>query len=246
MSAYQSLTNYSGTLYGRPHYEGIEYDWEVPDNLVVGSPGGVSTIHHHYTKGFDGRGNTSSDVFAGQGERYNAGVYGNIYQTGQEAGQHMGYYSAAPDYQFWQNEEPSQAAYSTSVAADWAPSMTTYGQPGAYETTPIENYTPEIEDSDYELFEPADGAAEGQSDVVEQTTVAIPTVAPWILFLFFILAFIAFDFWAEAGHLFIRQKLHSGEAPSWQQALLYAIIITAIFAFILWISGIPITEFETL
>ena len=67
MINYQTLSKYSGSLYGRPEYDGIEYDWEVPDNLVVGSPGGVSSIHHHYTKGFNGRGNTSSDIYAGQG-----------------------------------------------------------------------------------------------------------------------------------------------------------------------------------
>ena len=120
MADYQTLDKFSGNLYGEPRYEGLEYDFEVPDNLVVGSPGGVDTIHHHWTKGFNGRGNASSDIYAGQGERYNAGVFGNLYNTGQEAGQSMGYYPAAPDYQFWQNQEPQQYSHSQSPSSMWA------------------------------------------------------------------------------------------------------------------------------
>lgn len=328
MANYQQLSKYSGSLYGRPQYDGIEYDWEVPDNLIVGSPGGVSTIHHHYTKGFDGRGNTSSDVYAGQGQRYNAGVYGNMYQIGQEAGQNMGYYPAAPDYQFWQNQEPSQFSYTHSEAATWVPNMRIYGQPGAYQGAPgvqkkvpitephpmaVERYVsgglygfpqppahgyegysngggppggyeddydddgsfgPSVEmfegeddgGGDFELLQPADvppppiqkqlQQIDDQLDTIEdnQKSMAqkakdvflIPTIAPWMLFLFFLLAFIAFDFWAEAGHLFIRQRLHGGATPTWKQALFYAIVITAIFALAIWLAGVPVTTFETL
>jgi hypothetical protein len=45
---YQELHRYKGSLYGRPEYNGIEYDFEVPDNLVTASPkcnnrdGGIS------------------------------------------------------------------------------------------------------------------------------------------------------------------------------------------------------------
>ena len=282
---HQSLSKYSGSLYGRPTYEGIEYDWEVPDDKVIGSPGGVSSVHHHYTKGFNGRGNTSSDVYAGQGERYNSGVYGSLYQTGQEAGQAMGMYPAAPDYQFWQNEEPSQYSYTHGQAATWAPSMKIYSQPGAYEGPPgknqkkgpvtqhpggVEKYvsgglyvedSPEIEG--YETMAEIDDGPEGgnfeliePADIEEQYTpqemavekdklLVIPVLSPWMMFLFFILAFVAFDFWAEAGHLFIRQKMHAGGAPTWKQAVLYAMVVTIIFIFIIWMAGIPISNFES-
>jgi len=105
------MSNYIGSLYGQPNYDGVAYDWEIPDNLVLASPGGVSSVHHHWTKGFNGIGNTSSDIYAGQAQRYNAGVYGNLYQTGQTSSQFMGYYPKAPDYQFWQNQSPQQFSY---------------------------------------------------------------------------------------------------------------------------------------
>jgi hypothetical protein len=145
---YQGFSNYDGTLaggkensyvdtlYGNPTYRGIEYDWEVPDDMVVGSPGGVSSIQHHYTHGFYGRGNTSSDIYAGQGQRYNSGLYGNMYQTGQSGGQGMGYYPDAPDYQYWQNYEPSQFDYTNSTANEYTPFMTDYGNPGSFQNPP--------------------------------------------------------------------------------------------------------------
>nr|QBK86549.1 MAG: uncharacterized protein LCMAC102_03440 [Marseillevirus LCMAC102] len=261
---YQTLEKYSGSLYGRPQYEGIEYDWEVPDNLVVGSPGGVDTIHHHYTKGFNGRGNTSSDVYAGQGQRYNAGVFGSLYQTGQEAGQSMGYYPAAPDYQFWQNQEPQQYAYSHGEASTWAPSMKIYEDPGAYETQPGEYQKKTLEkqegfqheETDFELIEQSDvtplqnqirTVEINQEEIEQKQKMVISTnISPWLLFLFFLLAFVVFDFWTEAGHSFIRHQLHKGDYPSWTRAVLYAGIITVIFGLVIYLAGVPVTTFETL
>ena len=105
MNAYQKLTQFSGSLYNDPDpsYRGIEYDFEVPDNLVIASPGGVDSVRHHYTKGFYGRGNTSSDVYAGQQNRYISGEYGNLYHPGHGAAQAQGFYGNAPDSKWWMN-----------------------------------------------------------------------------------------------------------------------------------------------
>lgn len=86
-SGYQHLQKYKGSLYGGVNYSGIEYDYEVPDNLVVSSPGGVSGIHHHYTKGMYSDQSSTQDIHAGNGnaDGYPYGEYGNIYQAGQTA-----------------------------------------------------------------------------------------------------------------------------------------------------------------
>lgn len=281
---YQTISQYSGTLYGQPEYQGLEYDWESPINQVIGSPGGVSTIHHHWTHGFNGRGNTSSDIYAGQGARYIAGVYGNLYQTGQEAGQYMGYYPAAPDTQYWQNQEPQQYSYSDSQASMWAPDMKIYGEPGSYQTTPqdvtalhygpnyagtqkksIEGY--ESSDADFEWIEQSDGGGEiggpeweldgnpdGALGPIEEytattardgTTIILPTIKPWVLFLFFILAFIAFDLWAQATHLFVKQHFHGGAEPPWKRALIYAVVATLLFMLVIYLAGVPLATFES-
>lgn len=280
--AYQSMSKYDGTLsghqdksyestlYGTPEWRGVEYDWEVPANGVVGSPGGVSTIHHHPTHGFNGRGNTSYDIYAGQGERYNSGVYGNLYQSGQESSQAY-YGNPPPDYQYWQNSEPSQFSYTHSQEATFAPSMKMYGEPGSFETTPIEseyqmgtkdsqkkspvdkieNYTSSSNDKSFggdDGFELLDRGPETQSHPdkgeIEQETGELclgTTVPPWQLFLFLVLAFVVVDFWAESGLLFVRQRFHGGRDPSWQRSVLYSVAVTIIFAIIVWFAGYPVS-----
>lgn len=233
MTDYQSLSKYSGTLYGQPRYNGISYSWEVPDNLVVGSPGGVDSVRHHWTKGFNGRGNTSSDIYAGQGPRYISGVYGNLYQQGQEAGQHMGYYPAAPDYQHWQNQEPQEYDYSTSVSSLWDPVMTKYGEPGSYMEDPkkkevIEDYTP---NEDFELVEPSD------DDVPQSSNIAI-------IFVVLLVLFIVCYFWSQSGFLFVKQYLHNGKTPQWTRMIFYSIILTILFAILFYFSGVSSTTFE--
>ncbi len=176
-SSHQSLQNYTGSLQGDVRYSGIEYDYEVPDNLVVSSPGGVSSIHHHYTKGFYGRGDASADIYGGQGQRYNSGIYGNLYNSGQTAPQHMGYYSSAPDYQFWQNEQPQQYSVPQGQSGNipggptsfggggslWAPAMQLYGQS---KKSPTNEYYLGEED-DYETFEYDQNQTEGDIEFLE-------------------------------------------------------------------------------
>lgn len=84
-STHQYLREYNGKLQGHPSYFGIEYDYEVPDDSVVASPGGVSSTQHHYTKGFYGLGSSEGDLYAGEGNIYESGEYGNIYSKGQTA-----------------------------------------------------------------------------------------------------------------------------------------------------------------
>jgi len=249
MANYQQLSKYSGSLYGVPKYEGIEYDWEVPDNQVIGTPGGVSSVHHHWTKGFNGRGNTSSDIYAGQGPRYISGIYGNLYNTGQEAGQHMGYYGAAPDYKFWENQTPQQDEYSSSVSSMWDPDMKTYGEPGSYMSIP--------DDSDYKKKDLVEGYQSAvptgddfdlveQSDVYpqENDSVISANISPWILFIVLLILFLVFFFWSQSGFLFVKQYIHKGRTPSWQRMLIYSVVLTVLFGIVFYLSGIGSATFE--
>lgn len=245
---YQNLNNYTGELYGQPQYKNAEYDWEVADNLLVGSPGGVSTIHHHYTKGFNGRGNTSSDVYAGQGQRYLSGEYGSLYQTGQTASQAQGYYPAAPDYQFWQNQTPQQYDYDQSVSNMWDPSMKSYSQPGAYQSEPqkkVEGYQNPSEEGDYEMMDGPDSSRIA-SEIADSITDLKPklTINPWMMFILFLISFIVFAFWSETGLLFVKQKFHGSGELKWQRMVIYSSVITAVFIFVIFMSGVPIATFE--
>lgn len=269
MTNYQSLQSYNGSLYGEPRYQGLEYDWEVPDNQIVASPGGTSSVHHHWTKGFYGAGNQSADWYAGQGDRYISGEYGNMYQSGQTATQDQGYYTAAPDYQYWQNEPPPQYSLggeqytpalsnvrdglytfnttpkSLKLSSPPSAPSTLYGDGGG-----VENF-----DHDFELLDPSDEKKSTPPDqkilsgvkVVEdevKKTVRLSKISPLLLFLFFILAFTAFDFWSQFTKSFIKQHMHKGEHPSWKHYLLYAIVFTGLFVLIVWMMDVPLVTFE--
>jgi len=240
MANHQRLTGYSGSLYGEPHYQGIEYDWEVPDDMVVGSPGGVSTIHHHYTKGFYGRGETSSDVYAGQQQRYNAGEFGNLYQSGQTASQAMGYYPAAPDYQYWQNEEPQQ--YSQSQQPNTMPlpgSPVLHGFPAqaTFKKGSKEGF--EIDPS-FELIDSDVSPIESMPDSSEMSIQTKMNI--WALLGIAFVIFIVFCLWAKAGDRFLIQYLHAGKRPSWQRLVLYAMGGTVILMIILHFAGVRLSS----
>lgn len=249
---YQNLNSYAGSLYGEPSYQGVEYSYDVPDNLVVGSPGGVSAVYHDWTNGLYGRGNTSSDIYAGQQDRYISGNYGSMYNTGQSAGDAMGYYTAPPDYQYWQNEVPQQYSYSKS-SASIGPTAGMSTQKKAH----IEGYESGLGD-DFDLIEGADDlgnelSMEDEIEIIGKDVASIKSTLktdsatpPWVIFLFLILLFIAFDFWAEAGHRFISQRFHDGGVPTWERSVLYAVGVTAIFVLIIWMVGVPITTFESI
>lgn len=88
---YQTFSSYDGSVTGKfkpkaKRYDGVEYSPDVPDDVIVGSPGGVSSVHHHWTHGFYGAGASSSDVFGNQGRAYIRGEHGNIYRPGRGAG----------------------------------------------------------------------------------------------------------------------------------------------------------------
>jgi len=93
---------------GQPTTENGEFDWNVADNQVVTSPGGLDSVHHHYTKGFYGSGGASWDKFGHQPPRYLSGVYGNLYNTGPSATDQMGYYPPMQpnEPKYWENQSP--------------------------------------------------------------------------------------------------------------------------------------------
>lgn len=240
-NSYQQMSNYKGSLYGTPEYNGIEYDWSVPDNLVVGSPGGTYSVDHHYTKGFYGRGETSGDIYAGEQQRYISGNYGNLYNTGQSAIDDMGYYSQPPDYRFWDNMTPLSTDMNMTPGQDPYPGPFTTYDFGPNKKK-VENYS---NDESFELIEPAD-TENYEHNLASERLVIKSSVSPWLLFLLFLMAFIAFDFWATAGHSFIEEKLLKGNKPNWIQTALLALFITIVFLLIIYFTGVPLTQFETL
>ena len=92
MTTHQKLSEYTGGLYISPKPPASTYGIEGSD-FVVGTGGGLSSIHHHPTQGFYGAGNMSYDIYAGQPPHNLQGIDGNAYAKGETSTQTRGYYS---------------------------------------------------------------------------------------------------------------------------------------------------------
>lgn len=194
MRNYQELHRYKGSLYGRPEYNGIEYDFEVPDNMVVASPGGVSTTQHHWTKGLYGAPSSTRDIYGGDGYRYQYGEFGNLYQVGQNATTEMGVFPYPPDQMYTQNQSTPHIDNFTKV-----PGMELINSPDTQEVKKIEGLG---------------GKTKAKHNVV--------IAHPFLFLLLIVLLYTALDLAVTAGESFIAERLHSGKTPTWKWLLLYA------------------------
>lgn len=82
--SYQDLQAYHGSIYGPTRYNGIEYNNELADSLVLGSPGGVDSISGHYSGGFYSYKSSSADIYQND-ERYISGVFGDLYSPNYDS-----------------------------------------------------------------------------------------------------------------------------------------------------------------
>lgn len=95
-----------------------------------------------------------------------------------------------------------------------------------------------------EILDPPDLSEDNSTKFNQQYQRPEMKVSPWILLVLFLVAFIAFDFWAKAGHRFISQQFHKGFDPDWKSTALYASIITAAFIIIILLTDVPLIKFE--
>lgn len=215
---YLTLNRYDGSI------TGLQDTPAGPNDIV--SPGGLATIQHHWSQGMGGIGDRTPDVFAGTGERYPSGIYGNLYHPDSHGSVHERHYGPH-----------------TINTED----KTLSNQPYHWQTkTPstVENFT-EIKTEPIELLDdPTDTTSKPQSSAVSSSSNS-RTISAYFLLLIFLIAFITFDFWSEAVHRFIHQKLNKGMKASWKQYTLYAIVATMIFLITIYFVGIPLRDIET-
>lgn len=210
-----NMDMYGGDMYGKKRYSGIEYDTAIPDTSVIASPGGTATTLHHHTKGLYGAGNVSSDIFPGMGEMYISGDYGNMYATGHTASQDQGYYPATTDDRYWLGMSSKHDRIEKFSPMD--------------DTTEYFD-EPELEGSGEKSLEPSSSAQTKRNAV--------------IIFFIFLMAFIAFDLWAQAGNSYIRTRFYSGNPMSWTHLMYWALGITVLFGLVIYFLDIPLSTFE--
>lgn len=229
--SYQRLEGYKGSLTGTPHFSGMEFDFEVPDNIVVASPGGVSATHHHFPGSMYSQNASSWDIYAGEEKRYPYGEHGNVYGVGHTAAQHLNEYgSPVMDPMYTQN----QSSYHVENFQGM-----NHGSGG-----PQIGQTP----VDIEFLTPPD-SAEIKSDLKSDFkklshTIKLPN--PWLLFLLFMFAYIAMDFWVNAGEALLFDKFHAGKTPQWYWLAFYAAVFTFLIFLITSSLEVPLLALERL
>lgn len=207
---YQTLQHYRGSLFSSPQYTGIEYDFEVPDNVVVSSPGGVSTTQHHWTKGMYGNGASTYDVYAGEGNMYQYGEFGNLYSVGQNASTQSGMFPPGTDQMYTGNQ-------STSHIENF-----TYDPKNLPRSKPMEN----LEFISAPDTTKTTSVAEALKTDLNVLTHKIVLPNPWIILLMFVFLYIALDFVTRAGESVLFAKFHGGKTPDWRWLVFYASIFT--------------------
>jgi hypothetical protein len=212
--SYQQLYHYSGSLEGKPEYMGMEYDYQVADNTVVSSPGGLASTFHHYTKGMYSDASSSWDLYGPEGQRYEYGIYGDLYQKGFQ------------DFTANTYPPPPDATYS------------------ANESTPnVENYRP-IKETSIEFISPPDGntalpISQVKNDDDSSGSRSIKLKKPWIFLIVLVFAYVALDFWVSGGKHLLFQKFHNSQVPNWNWLILYAVVFTVIAFSIAFVFQVP-------
>jgi hypothetical protein len=213
---YQVLDSPDSPVYGTPDYDGLEYDYEVPNQMVVESPGGTSDIHHHWTKGFYGVGGSSWDVF---GNEPPATVYGNtgsLYATGPTA------------TQTWAPTAPGAGTYYGSPPSGMSPEF--LGRQSApnppskpfEDTDNIEYLQPVKPTPTREKYVPAAGETKVNVDSTS-SPLQLTTNTIILILLTVVVAF----FWAHLGLSFLQHR-YSGEL-SLEILGMYTLVLTLIF-----------------
>lgn len=207
---YQTLQRYKGGLSGGQQYTGIEYDYEVPDNVVVSSPGGLSGIHHHSSKGFYSDASSSYDVYAGEGNAYPYGELGNLYQEGQTASREMSMYPPNTDQMYTGNQS----------------------------TAHVENFrgmgTGQTQIPGMELISPADTnsavsvASTFSADQCNKKLSVIHLPNPLVVLLMLLLMYFAVNFITMAGQTVLFSRFHAGKVPDWRWLCFYAAVFMGI------------------
>lgn len=257
---YLNFDQYNGSLGGLQEYPAGPYD--------VASPGGMSSMYHHPTQGFYGRPERNYDVYAGTGERYISGEYGNLYEPNSHAS--INDYYGGPQTAQTDNQTLSGDPYYWNNS-----SQNPQVVQSNYNLRPNSNNKPDNQKKNLqntipnsgkiiEGYEPIDGSFELIPTEIPQTksiksapTVALipnPISTPPLLdpsefpsegittntVLLLVIVLIVFIVCSFWWENLKKflHKMHKGNGISSNRLLIYAIIMTMFLFLVLYISGV--------
>jgi hypothetical protein len=267
---YQTMHNVNGTLYGQSEVpwtsnnsmtipwndpygneKGLEYSRHIPDNVVVGSPGGTSQFFHSATPGIYEKQFEFTDGYANfdtsKNAVYESGNYGNIYNKGM----HTAYYNAYARQPKKDHYFDSPQPQNTLVERGYVPNMKTVEGFSNTDIPPTEyiNYDEDDEPvKSTKLKIPSKSSKTKKKNTIEGYTLSsdIPKrtkrINPILLFVCIVLLYIVFMFWGNSVTSFFVNVLHESENIPWSKMMLYSIFFSIIFLLMMFIVGVPLID----
>ncbi len=234
--AYEVLSDMNSHIYGEPAYDGMEWDYEVPDQMLVESPGGVSSTHHHWTKGFYGDGGgVSSDIFGNDAPAHVYGDVGSMYQTGPTATQTLGppgglSYPSPPrgtSPKYIQNQAPPAPPGEPEDNIEFI---------GASKKRRTREKFDGDDDDDTDDEGDADTDTDDESGVKTKVGPEAESLRVWKTFAVYLIAFVTFSFWAWTANAYLQQTRYKGRKVPWLTMLMAALGLTVLLMGATWVT----------
>lgn len=254
-----------------PSFTGIDYDPTIPNNMIVATPGGVSTTYNHYTHGMYGMGDLTSDIYGWQGYRNISGPYNNMYTQGYDGATASGMYPPSRDPNFRENFTPTSVyqnnMFNTSAVSNSQDMYKEYyGGTEYYGNTnnaPLPSSVPinleqigqtiimdDVKSTpveSYQMINNKDELSPEEKDKIKEFISSIRvSINPIALFVLLIIGSIVFGLWYDTINKYIKDHFHGGSDLTIKQYALWAILFSLVFVILLHIFGVSLVNIETI
>lgn len=201
---YLTLDQYDGSL------GGIETNNFYPHQFPT--EGGVSSIYNHWSHGLFGKPEQITDAYAGTGDRYISGEYGNMYKPDSHGNTYDNY---------------------RGPHSDKTETTTISGTP--YFWNQKKSSTDNIESfSNIEILEPLTSNEIKTIKTMESGGLNISSLK---IIVVVILIVVGLNLWSETIHYYIQQSLNSSGKLTWVRLAIYATIATIVATLFIKISN---------
>jgi hypothetical protein len=247
---YLYLDEYDGSLTGLQSNPAGNYD--------VASPGGLASTQHHWSRGLFGPPERVTDAYAGTGDRYINGEYGNLYvpaSHGNVYNNFRGPHSDRTEHStmrgdpyFWNEKKSSQTKgiepFEGNTTIEFIEDVSEKPQ------TKLQNNLSQNKMQSPKNLHPSAPKPQNPSsyetkiskvtNITEPSFMAasesVPKASGTTIIIIVIVILICTELWNETLHNFIVQQLHGGKEVSWVRYGIYAssatILLLAIIYFL--------------